>query len=158
MKQEVNNYIDEAVNLELNVSRLYFRFYELFPEDADFWWKLTLEEKNHAALLENLKHVIRLVGNPPGELMALRSDDIKNANSRVQTELDKINPDISRSDAFSIAIMIEESAGEIHYQAFIDDDDLPKEYRVFQKLNMDDKDHAESMRSYAASHNIILKK
>ena len=43
--------IDESINLELNVGKLYLKFSELFPEDGDFWWKLHVEEKHHASLI-----------------------------------------------------------------------------------------------------------
>jgi len=50
-----NSLIEKAIQLELNVAELYIRFHKLFPSDASFWWKLAIEEKNHAALLKTLQ-------------------------------------------------------------------------------------------------------
>ena len=43
---------NEATQIEHHVGELYMIFHCAFPEDAEFWWKLGLEEKNHAALLK----------------------------------------------------------------------------------------------------------
>ena len=41
-KYSVKDLIDEAVNLEKNVSEVYGIFSNAFPEDQDFWWRLSL--------------------------------------------------------------------------------------------------------------------
>ena len=48
--RNVKELIDQSIQLELLVSKLYFIFYESYSEDAAFWWKLVEEEKNHAAI------------------------------------------------------------------------------------------------------------
>ena len=45
--------IDESILLELNISELYKVFNQAFPEDAYFWWQLSEEEENHAALIRD---------------------------------------------------------------------------------------------------------
>jgi len=55
MDDNLTKLLEEAILLELHVSKLYLLFSKLFPEDADFWWQICLEEKNHAALLKSGK-------------------------------------------------------------------------------------------------------
>lgn len=154
MRQLLEHYIDEAIKLELNISRLYFRFYQLFPEDKDFWWRLAAEEKNHASLLKNLKLAIPLVGNPPAELLALKTDDLRVTNERIDNMVKTYAGHESRRRALEHALELEESAGELHYQSFIESQDLSKEYKIFQHLNLEDKDHALRIRRYIADHNL----
>ena len=44
---------NEAMRLEYNVSKLYMIFRDSLPEDTEFWWKLVIEESNHAALIKS---------------------------------------------------------------------------------------------------------
>ncbi len=55
MSQNFSQLIREAIQLELNVAKLYLLFHDLFPEDGDFWWQLVIEEENHAALLKTVE-------------------------------------------------------------------------------------------------------
>ena len=115
MAADLDNYLNEAIELELNVSDLYLLFYNLFPMDSNFWWNLTIEEKNHAALLKNLKDLYHVCHEFPEEIFS--------AN-------------------------IEESAGEAHFQAFTESNELPDPFEVFRQLNMDDRNHAKRIQNY----------
>ena len=150
----IENYIDEAISLELNVSNLYFRFFELFPEDARFWWEIMIEEKNHAALLKSLKLAVHVIGNAPEEILALQTDDIREMNESIVQITRSFSKEDSRRDAFEIALKIEQSAGEAHFQTFIQSQNISEEYKIFQKLNLDDKDHLSRLRSYISENKI----
>ena len=52
MNQQIIEALDEARKTELLCSELYFLYTSFFPEDADFWWTLTLEEKTHASRIQ----------------------------------------------------------------------------------------------------------
>ncbi|MEA3487197.1 MAG: hypothetical protein U9R20_06020 [Thermodesulfobacteriota bacterium] len=69
MDKDFSYLIEESINLELNIADLYFLFHELFPEDADFWWRLVLEEKNHAALIRSGKKYFEPVNKFPRNLL-----------------------------------------------------------------------------------------
>jgi hypothetical protein len=45
--------LEESVQLELNFGKLYSIFADLFSEDCGFWWRLGIEENNHASLLRS---------------------------------------------------------------------------------------------------------
>ena len=57
MYQNFGLLINEAIQVELNVARLYLLFHELLPEDATFLWELVIEEENHAALLRTIEQM-----------------------------------------------------------------------------------------------------
>jgi len=44
--------LDESIQLELNLAKLYTLFNDHFEEDEEFWWQLSMEERSHAALLQ----------------------------------------------------------------------------------------------------------
>jgi len=69
MSDDLRRLIDEAIKLELNMAELYLSFHNRFSEDAGFWWKLTIEEKNHASLLKSGKQYFLDAGMFSSELV-----------------------------------------------------------------------------------------
>ncbi|MEE8377166.1 MAG: hypothetical protein V3R45_02225 [Candidatus Aminicenantaceae bacterium] len=55
MSGDFKELLETSIELELLVSDLYSLYNEIFPEDSDFWWDLSFEEKNHASLLESMR-------------------------------------------------------------------------------------------------------
>ncbi|MFO7610669.1 MAG: hypothetical protein R6X35_16035, partial [Candidatus Krumholzibacteriia bacterium] len=53
-----------------------------------------------------------------------------------------------RGEAFALALELEQSAGEAHFQNFMESDGSGSLARVFQSLNRGDMDHAQRLRSY----------
>jgi ferritin len=147
--------IDESIRLELNVADIYLFFQAAFPEDADFWWDLALEEKNHAALIRSLKEHFLPLGKVPQDLLASSRETIRETNAMIRELIDKYRrTPPSRKEAFQTACDLEESAAEIHFQDFMSRKGLSGLDEIFQRLNADDKDHGEKLRSYMAAHGI----
>ncbi len=141
--------IDETVKLELNAAEVYRLFREIFPEDREFWNELHEEEKNHAELLQSIREVIGEDDSFPEEFLSAALDDLKSINSRIAWLLTKYaTAEPGRSEAFNTALDLEESAGEIHFQAFMEKDEDNEIVRTYQKLNNDDKDHMARIRDY----------
>lgn len=157
MDREFSSLIDESINIELNVADLYLLFKESFPEDADFWWQLSLEEHGHAALLRSGRDYFEPASRFPRDLLAEQLQSLRDTNSRVETLIRefKVTPP-SRERAFGVAVETEELAGELHLQHFMDKESNSEIDEVFKKLNKDDRDHAVRLRSYAESHGIQL--
>jgi hypothetical protein len=159
MNEEHSMIIDESIELELNVAELYMIFHAAFPEDADFWWKLLLEEKNHAALIRSIKEIFLPAGKFPDEIFSTSLEKLKKSNTELRGLIKKcrhITP--SREDAFNVALEIEQSAIEIHFQKFIDKKGKSKIEEIFEHLNRDDKDHAKRIHSYMDAHGIERQK
>jgi hypothetical protein len=84
MDSETEKLFDEAIKLELNVSDLYYVFYELFPEDAVFWWTLVIEEKNHASLLKTIKSFIPVIKEYPKVILPAEIAFLIDQNDRIK--------------------------------------------------------------------------
>lgn len=149
--------IEESINLELNVADLYFLFHGLFKEDAKFWWELSLEENNHAALIRGVKKLFLLKNLFPYDLIEDRLQVLVDTNSKLTSLIKKfrVNPP-SREEAFNIAFSIENSAGELRFQRFMDKEANSEIDDIFQKLNKYDKDHAKRISSYMKRKGIRL--
>jgi len=152
MSADFDRFLNEAIALELNVSDLYLLFYSLFTEDAPFWWTLSIEEKNHASILKNLKQVYHITNDLPADILPERIEELKAANDEINDIMNKIKANPVRKEAFENAIRIEHSAGESHFQFFINNRSFPDKFDIFKQLNLDDKNHADRILRYMQSH------
>jgi hypothetical protein len=145
--------LDESIQIELNAAELYRIFHTVFPEDADFWWKLHLEEKNHAALIRAGKEDFLPIGKFPLDMVTQSLEAVKRANSMLAALISEYqDTPPSRQDAFNAALLLEESAAELHFQKFMSKEAESKIDEIFQQLNMDDRNHAKRIRSYMEDH------
>ncbi|MDY0184473.1 MAG: hypothetical protein RBR43_01170 [Desulfuromonadaceae bacterium] len=157
MGDNFNTLLEASIKLELHVARLYLVFYHSQPQDASFWWTLALEEQNHAALLRSIQDVFVPRGSVPEKLIFDNLEILRQTNEDLSGHIAVYNSQIpTREQAFNLALRIENSAAELHYQNFmgkLPDSDLEQ---VFQQLNEDDKDHAGRIRTYMHEHGIAI--
>ncbi len=157
MDTELSLLLDESIELELNVADLYMIFHRTFAEDAEFWWQLTLEEKNHGALLRSGKDCFAPIGKFPVDLLSATLQELKKANTDLVTLIKQYRASPpSREAAFNVALKIERSAGEIHFQEFMEKETESNLAELFQQLNRDDKDHETRLRSYMEDHTVQI--
>ncbi len=149
MDKKLVQIIDESIYLELNVSRLYRIFAFAFSEYYIFWWRLVMEEQNHAALLKSVKECFVPINRVPIDLLAPEAELLKDSNNKIELLIKayELNPP-SLTEAFNTAYAVEQSAGEIHYQTFMEKRPEQPVEKIFQKLNGDDKDHAQRIISF----------
>ena len=157
MNKKLKQIIDESVQLELNVAELYKIFNQAFQEGPYFWWTLSEEEENHANLIRKVGGLDFLTYKIIAEMLPAKLHEIREANEKIYSCIDeyKSNPP-SREEAFNVALEFEESAGEIHYQRFMKKESDDMITQTFQKLNNDDKDHGERLRSYMNENGIKI--
>ena len=148
MRLNLEKLIAEAIKLELNVSDLYLVFYEKFPEDAKFWWELVIEEKSHAALLKTINVYNSVTGDFPFDLIPDQLEIIIAANENISSLIKEFNQRPDRISAFNTAVEIEESAGELHYQRFMESKNENEIFKVFKKLGGNDSNHSKRIRQY----------
>ncbi|MFC1651148.1 rubrerythrin family protein [Candidatus Latescibacterota bacterium] len=155
MLKHLKHTIDESIQLELNISELYMIFNQAFEEDAYFWCELSEEELNHAELIRKAGKIEILPDGIVPELLHSILQDIIEENKRIVSFIDKykLNPP-SREDAFKVALEIEDSAIEMHFQEFMESHSDSVLFQLFQKLNADDKDHYIRIRRYMIEHGI----
>ncbi|MCA1797190.1 MAG: hypothetical protein LC645_06570 [Geobacteraceae bacterium] len=158
MHADLNNMLEASIELELQVAKLYLLFYHKIPQDSDFWWNLMLEEQNHAALLRSIKDVFVPRGSIPENMVAESLDSITRSCVALQRwhQYFSASPP-SRDQAFNLALGMENSAAELHFQRFMDKTPDSKEEEVFQQLNAGDKDHAQRLLDYMDAHNIGIR-
>ena len=140
MDHSLLHIIEEAIELELNMAKLYGTFSEYLNNDRAFWFRIAIEEKNHAALLKTGKDFIRFDKFPLGFLpdnLELMKISNRKAKEAIKNFLQ--NPD--REEAFNLALEMEKTAGEIHFQLFMEKEAKDSIGDIFQKLNQADKDH-----------------
>lgn len=149
MNKDINEIIDESIKLELNISKLYGLFYDFYLDDSDFWWELQMEEKNHASLLKSIKEFFVPYGKIPEGLLVKELLTLEEANQEVEAVIQRvIDTTPSREECFDIALELEASASETHYQMFMDNGSGDKFSEVIQTLNREDKDHGDRIKRY----------
>ncbi|HCD36107.1 rubrerythrin family protein [Chlorobium phaeovibrioides] len=153
MTASLDQLLDASIQLELNLAKLYTLFNDLFEEDEEFWWQLSMEERGHAALLQQEKKDPSVVF--PENLLAKDLLALNESNGRITALVTQFrqNPP-TRREAFDIALELELSAGESHYQEFLDSPSESATANIFKQLNQEDRDHAERIRSYMTESGI----
>lgn len=149
--------LDEYRHLEMLMCDLYIIFRGKFPEDADFWWMISQEEMNHASLIMSVKEAFVPLGKIPSFVEKITFETVFNENQKAKSVIEdaKTRP-ISREEAFKMALELENSAMEQHYQEFMQESDSGAIDEIFQKLNGCDKDHAQRIKDYAMRVGISL--
>lgn len=157
MHKDFISLIEESINLELKVADLYLLFYNLSPEDAAFWWKLVMEENNHASLIRTAKDYFEPETNFPHDLLANNLQDLKDTNGKLESLIKYCESNSpSREEAFNMALNLENSSAELHYQDFMNKEESSKIDHIFKLLNEADKDHAMRISSYMETNGIRL--
>ena len=147
---------EEAMRLEYNVSKLYMIFRDAYPQDAAFWWQLVIEESNHAALIKSGLDYFIAEGFFPEEMFP-SLDELQEVNAQLQPLLETYaDCPPSREMTFHVALQAELSAGEVHFQETMAKAPDSEVLAMFQKLNQDDKDHADRIRAYMKENQIAL--
>lgn len=142
------------MRLEYNASKLYIIFRDAYPEDAAFWWQLVIEESNHAALIKSGLDYFIAEGLFPDEMFPSLGE-LQEVNEQLESLLEKYaDCPPSREMTFELALKTEMSAGEIHFQQIMTRPADTKVLAMFQKLNQDDKDHADRIRAYIQENRI----
>lgn len=160
MSEDILRIIDESINLERNIASLYIFFHGIYPDDSDFWWKLALEETNHASLLESGRDYFMPADELfPYQIIPTSLGFITKTISEIETRLEEYKTSTpSRESAFNLALKLEESTGELHFQQTITMENSNSEaLELFKRLNKEDKDHALRIREYMTDKGLGIK-
>lgn len=147
MDNDISKLLDESIEIELNVSKLYLLYSNIFSEDKDFWWTIALEEQNHAALLKSGKKYLEF-GILPEETVYHDLKKLVESNSEIKSlieDYEKRHP--LMEEAYRNALRLEESAAELWFQKIMGTDSDSKIIKIFQGLNSMNKNHAERIKS-----------
>lgn len=151
--------LDESIQLELNLARLYTLFNDHFTEDEDFWWQLSMEERSHAALLQQEKKQPQPLQFFPENLLSKDLDALKASNRNILEEIARFaKSPFSREASLNLALRIEMSAGEAHFQEFMESETGSLTADLFKQLASEDQNHAHRIREYMKEQGIHAEK
>ena len=157
MDKKLPQLIDESIRLELNVAKVYTCFGDTFPEDSDFWNKLVLEEEEHAYLIKMEKSTFLTPHQFPSEFLVSSVKMLCETNNMLISVLKEYNEKPpSRESAFNIALDIEKSAGEDHYQRAMEQSTTSSTMETLQILNKGCKNHADRISTYMSDKGIKI--
>ena len=146
----VIKYIELSYTLEKTVASFYLKLSEAFKEDAEFWWRLCLEEQNHASIFKSFMDGLLPVSLLPEELLDPDLGKIRAAINMLEEKLNNLDASpMSKHDACEFAISVEETAGEFFLQKAADEASDSDGVLIIKKLLHDDKDHAARIRKFA---------
>lgn len=148
---ETIKYIQLLIDLELNVAEIYKIFADNNKEDYIFWMQLYNEENNHAILLETCIEFI----NNDIDISNILPDNIDNlidTNNKLIDIKEEYKKTFGRELSFEIAMNIEATASESHYQNIMtNESDENKILDIIKKLNKEDIDHYNRIKKYYES-------
>jgi hypothetical protein len=149
MVAQASQIIFQLVEIEKNVGKLYRIFGTIHKVDSLFWNQLAVEEDRHALLLST--HAEYITESPAlhRHILATSVETLYRINSKIEGILQlcgKQSP--TRIDCFTIALQIEQSAGEVHLQNVHESPDDNIAVQVLQSLSSADSDHADRIKRY----------
>jgi hypothetical protein len=157
-EQQLTQLITESIKLELNIADLYMIFCATFPEDYGFWYQLHMEEKNHASIIQSAREAWLSGKEFPLQILSPNVDELMRLNTTLASLLEEYSENFpSREIAFNVALALEESAGEVHFQDAMEQAPSSTLVEVFQMLNGDDKEHASRIRTYMRDNGIEIR-
>lgn len=145
--QELSELLEESIKVEISVADLYSLYTHIFEEDKDFWWRMSNEEKNHAALLKSGRLYLQQ-DILPMDLLYHGLSTLEDINRQLNLKIEewkKTAP--SKETAYQYALELEESASELHFQKILETEKLADSFdskvlTIFKNLALGDKDHA----------------
>ena len=150
---DVSEKIVMASRLESRIGDLYLEFSRRFTEDRDFWWQLSLEEKNHASILESGRASFVPINAFPEKLIPPDLSEL----SEMEHQLDAIFEELSnysRETAFEKALELEKWTVEFYYQQAMDEKQPDPYLSNFQLLNRESGNHIKRIHTYLSSNNV----
>lgn len=140
--RQLMSILTEQQRLEQNIARVYHLFSRLFTEDADFWYALYEEEKNHAEIYGRF-----LRGELPLTLLSEQIvfpdlEELRKHNSMIDEALDGfLARHKKKVDAYGFALQLEELGGEARFQRAMEQDSDSEALYLIQRINREEMDH-----------------
>ncbi|MCF8067286.1 MAG: hypothetical protein K9L30_01750 [Desulfobacterales bacterium] len=155
IEDSVARLIDESIQLEMNLSDLYFFFKKTFSEDKVIWDKLADEEKKHAAFIESARAFSKDESQFPSQLVSAAIQSVMDTNDALTELMGKYEKEPpSRISAFRLALKMEHSVGEIHFQNAMKHDKGSDIIKMLKELYELDQNHIKRITEYMAAQGI----
>jgi len=155
MNEIIKLFLKESISLELNIGDLYQLFSVKYKQDYNFWWKLSIEEMNHAALIESINDNFLSESIMPSNSIEKKVQELSEMNRIIMEQIGQFRSGpMSRADAFLLASEIEHSIGESHFELFMTSQPNSTVMKIMQKLNGDDINHGKRLAKYMTDNDI----
>jgi len=155
MNEVIKLFLKESIALELNIGDLYQLFSAKFSQDFNFWWKLSIEEMNHAALIKSINDQFLSENIMPSDSIENKAHELSEMNLFIKQRIEEFRGGSpARADAFRLACEIENSIGESHFELFMTSQPNSTVMKIMQKLNGDDINHGKRLAKYMKDHDI----
>ena len=155
MNDIIRPFLKESIAIELNIGDLYQLFSAKFPQDYDFWWKISIEEMNHAALIESIDDNFISDSIFSSDSIEKQTEDMRQMNLYLMRLIERFKlGSPTRSEALKLAYELENSIGESHFELFMTAKSSSMAVKILQKLNGDDINHAKRIVNYMKENGI----
>ncbi len=156
MDEIIRIYLAESVALELNIGDLYQLFSAKFPEDYNFWRNISIEEMNHGAIIESINDIFFAENILPADSIEQQIKELQQMNVVIKEHIEyfKFGSQV-RFDALNLALDLENSIGESHFELFMTAKPHSTVMKIFQKLNGEDINHAKRIEKYMSENGFV---
>ncbi|NWF98561.1 MAG: hypothetical protein HXY52_06480 [Nitrospirae bacterium] len=151
---QILNTLDEILKLELKLMDLYAFFSKLFNEDkeaASVFFKLSLDEKGHAELVQYQKRIVSKNLNDFLEV-SINIEEIREIISKAENIMKSTVP-ITLEESIKLALLFEKNAAEYHYKSAVEQSN-PEFAKFLNNLASVDNEHFDSIKKLAERKNI----
>jgi len=157
MNDVIRRFLKESIEIELNIGDLYQLFSAKFPQDYNFWWRISIEEMNHAALIESINDIFFTENLLPPDSIEKQTEELRNMNLYIKEHIEKYKTySPTRPEALKLAYELENSIGEFHFEVIMTAKADSIVMQILQKLNGDDINHAKRLETYMTETGVIL--
>jgi hypothetical protein len=157
MESKIAEILNESIRQELLVSDFYGLFEATFPEDREFWYKLSKEELDHGAILQAERDELYEAGLLPEELVPADLEALKEQNRQLSDFLDRLKespPSVEQS--LTIAVCLEKAITETIFRSCLDANPDTRAIKIFQFMVNEGRAHIERILQHAAEMKISV--
>ncbi len=151
----IQRIVDEAIRFERNLSSLYLQFLEAFPEVEDLWWELSVDEQQHASLLDAGQKLFH--DEFAREVVSADLDGLRRSNEDLESTIQRIGKEpLDRGEAFQMALRFECDENEATLFDLLEIEPSDPAKTLVNSLQHADSEHVQKIRDYAASKRIAM--
>jgi hypothetical protein len=151
MPTEMSESLRICISIEAMTAELYHALSRLFPQTRDFWYDLALSEENHTNILLAAAGLHRS-GIPTEHIVPSSLPRIRETLTLVESCKKRIEANgLSLGDAFTMALEIENSTGEIYFQEVITQQTDSAVIMGLRKLLSDEELHPVKIKNFMKS-------
>lgn len=137
------SHLKEAYLIERNLASFYFALSNQFREHREFWWKLSIEEENHASIFKTYIDNLIPMDLFPAEIIDLDLNNLRNTNQLIMDAIaQSSNASLPKKELYKLALMFEGMSGEFAFQKALEKNPDSKSLQLVHSIGKDTTNHA----------------